>query len=169
MEVVDCFHSVPCVGFLFSEKRTKLKDEYRGKKGKELAALQKEGVIVQQESFVPLFTYLGDTSIEIFEKYPQIFSYPTIIVECTFLKHESFVDERCQRDGHIAWKHLEPYVLSHPECTFVLIHFSCRYKAPDIFAFFDELTTRKENPLDLKNVIVHANDQSEGKHSKPDG
>tara|TARA_R110002050_G_scaffold224465_1_gene360452 strand:+ start:664 stop:1248 length:585 start_codon:yes stop_codon:yes gene_type:complete len=163
VDVIDCCHSVPCLGFCFSERRSKLKEKCRCLAGKEIMALRKKGETVSEEVDFPLFCYLGDTSIDVFEKNPQILTFPNIVVECTFLMDEDYVDERCVRDGHIAWKHLEPVVLANPNTRFILIHFSCRYTAKVIYEFFEKLTIRQENPLVLSNVVVHVTDMSEGR------
>jgi ribonuclease Z len=124
------------VGYAFSERKKRLKSEYVGTPGRELGRLRKEGVEIEEETFVPLFVYLGDTSTKVYEAHPEIFDYPTIITECTFLPdpHESEGDEailqRTERDGHIHWTQLQDIVLAHPANTFVLIHF--RYTCPPL-------------------------------------
>ncbi len=165
VEVVKCIHAVPCVGYLFSQKRSKLKEEYRGKPSKEIASLRSSGVVVMEEIREPLFAYLGDTGIDVFNN-PRVFDFPVIVVECTFLYWDEMIEDRCRRDGHICWKHLEPVVTSHPHRTFILIHFSCRYKEEEIYEFFESMTTRGENPLCLDNVVLHVNGMSEGRHSQ---
>lgn len=40
VEVVDCDHSVPCVGYIFREERTKLREEFKQLPGREIAALR---------------------------------------------------------------------------------------------------------------------------------
>ena len=163
VDVVKCYHAIPCVGYLFSQKRTKLKQEYHGKTSKEIASIRTSGTVVVDEFLEPLFAYLGDTNINVFSNL-RIFSFPVVIVECTFLYWDEMIEERCVRDGHICWKHLEPIVTSHPTVTFILIHFSCRYEEDEIYKFFEGLTSREENPIKLDNVVLHVNHMSEGKH-----
>jgi len=158
--VIDCIHSVPCVGYCFDQKLTKLKEEYKDLPGKSLGELRRQGIEVSEEIYRPLFVYMGDTHYTVFEKYPELFNYPVIIVECTFYCEETL--ERANRDGHIHWSQLEPFVVSHPNTTFILIHFSCRYREVDIFQFFDGLTVREENPLSLSNVVLFVGDNNEG-------
>jgi len=118
-------------------------------------------VVVSEEKFKPLFVYVGDTHYTIFEKYQELFDYPIIIVECTFYCNETL--DRANRDGHIHWSQLEPIVTSHPNTTFVLIHFSLRYSEEDIYQFFDSLTVRENNPISLANVVLFVGEHSEGK------
>ncbi|KAL6050471.1 Ribonuclease Z [Balamuthia mandrillaris] len=153
--VVACDHAVPCVGYCFSERRTCLKEEYRGLPGKELARLRREGNELSEEYRKPLFVYMGDTSVAPYLR-PEnafLFDYPVIITECTFLYGEASerLEERAERDGHIHWRSLKPIVREHPSVTFVLIHFSLRYRVVDVLRFFateqeeEEQEDRKED------------------------
>jgi len=166
VEVFECLHAVPCVGYAIYNIRKKLKKEYVGLPPKELGVLRKEGKELSEEIKTPIFCYVGDTSIKVFEKNPKILQFPVVIVECTFLYDEKGIQERCERDGHIVWSQLEKIVVENKNVTFVLIHFSCRYTEDEVNKFFINLTTRTENPLDLKNVVVFVGDIHEGKPDK---
>jgi len=160
--VVDCVHAVPCIGFCIEEQRAKLKAEYQKLSGKEIGALKKSGTEVSENTFTPLFVYLGDTSTEVFEKNPHLFDYPVIIVECTFFHQENGIHERAKRDGHVHWDSLKDIVISHPKITFVLIHFSLRYKESEIYQFFDELVSRPVDPLNLDNIVIFVGEHCSG-------
>ena len=41
-------------------------------------------------------------------------------------------EEIASKKNHIYWTHLKPYVLQHPEITFILFHFSLKYKDEEI-------------------------------------
>ena len=131
VKVIECFHTVPSVGYLFYEKRNKLKEEYKNLNGTELAALKKQNVQVVEQVLIPLFAFLGDTVPIVFEKYPQLFEFPFVITECTFLYGEQADDK-----GHTCWNGLQPFIEAHPECTFVLVHWSCSHKNEEIRDFF---------------------------------
>jgi len=81
----------------------------------------------------------------VFKSHPEILNYPVIVIECTFLFDH--VQQAVQSD-HSHWSQLEPYVQSHPNTTFILIHFSLRYKSDEIEKFFDSLPNGRP-----KNVI----------------
>ncbi|WP_214107677.1 MBL fold metallo-hydrolase [Acrocarpospora catenulata] len=147
VRVVECEHKIPCVGYAFSETRKTLLPEYlelrenlarenrSGEFGKLMAALRKEGRTVEQEVRRPLFVYMGDTNVGVYERNPWLFDYPVIITECTFL-HDSEL-ERANRVGHTVWSRLEPIVLAHPGTQFVLTHFSLRHSDREILEFFE--------------------------------
>jgi ribonuclease Z len=135
-------HQVPCVGFGFYRYKDKLKVEYHNLDRQHILNLKKEGVTITEKSRQPLFVYLGDTTIKAFEINPELLTFPFVIVECTFLNHTN----NSHQVKHIVWEQLEPYVKSHPEVTFILIHFSKRYKNTEIKEFF--------NHLPFNNIIV---------------
>lgn len=62
VDIIECHHSLPTVGYAFSEARMKLKKEFQDKPGKEIAELRKKGIEVQERSLVPQFVFLGDTT-----------------------------------------------------------------------------------------------------------
>lgn len=85
VDIINCEHPVTSVGYLFSEKRSRLKDEFKGRPGKELGELRKKGVELNEDVFLPLFAFLGDTTDKVFQDYgEQLLRYPVIFVECTF-------------------------------------------------------------------------------------
>eukprot|EP01129_Flabellula_baltica_P004988 TRINITY_DN1778_c0_g1_i1.p1 TRINITY_DN1778_c0_g1~~TRINITY_DN1778_c0_g1_i1.p1 ORF type:complete len:222 (+),score=45.56 TRINITY_DN1778_c0_g1_i1:515-1180(+) len=136
VEVFDCVHTVPTVGYGFYEVRKKLKEVYIGLPGKEIGALRKQGVDIQEDVKIPTFVFLGDTTIEVFNTSPEILQYPVIVTECTFIDDEHI--DRAASSGHTHYVQLEPYILGHPDITFILIHFSLRYKNADLVDFFKD-------------------------------
>ncbi|MER7788307.1 MBL fold metallo-hydrolase [Streptomyces sp. NPDC097640] len=147
VRVVECEHKVPCVGYAVSEVGKALRPEYEelrrllvkegrgGEFGRIVAQRRREGVEVEQEVLRPLFAFLGDTHVRVFERNPWLFTYPVIVTECTFL-HDSEL-ERADRVGHTVWSRLRPVVEAHPETLFVLTHFSLRHAEQDILDFFE--------------------------------
>lgn len=152
VEVVPCDHSIPTVSYCFDEIKTKLKAEYLGLPGKDIAQLKKSGAVITSEVFRPAFAYVCDTSIAVLDMSPQLLSYPYLFIECTFLFPEEV--ENAIQTKHIHWNSLRPYVESYPNTTFVLIHFSLRYKDAEILDFFS-----KERLIhNISNIKVWAGD-----------
>lgn len=143
VDVIKCYHTVPCIGYGFSEIRKKLKDEYKDLSGKEIGQLKREGKEVTNIITRPMFCYLGDTSYEILND-PILEKYPVIMIECTFIlpEHEGLAFPK----KHIHWSHIENYVKLHSNITFILYHFSSRYSSQEIRNFFKE--------IDINNVIL---------------
>lgn len=143
LEILACDHSVRCMSYGLTEIRVKLKDEYLGLAGKEIAQLKKSGVDINKYVELPVFLYIGDTSKKILEN-KALEKYLNIMIECTFIMDDDL--DQADETKHMHWKHLEQYVLDHPNNFFILYHFSQRYKKQEIDDFFEKLS--------LKNVYV---------------
>ncbi len=148
VRVIDCYHPVPTVSYLFSIEKSVLLDEYKGLKKEDYARLKKDGVIISETRIVPAFAYICDSSALVFdENKDDIFKYPCIMTECTFLDDAD--EEKAVKKRHIHWKHVEPYVAAHPECTFYFFHFSARYKRSEdpeedyVTQFFEKVNTER--------------------------
>jgi ribonuclease Z len=145
VEIISCYHTIPCVGYAFYEKRSKLKSDYSHLTGKQIQELKKQGVDITEQVCLPLFAFLGDTTPDVFTTDSNsarvlLNQMPVIICECTFLEGEQSNDK-----GHTHWNGLKPIIEQHPHITFILIHFSLKYRREELKTFFDNQS--------LKNVI----------------
>lgn len=138
----NCSHTVPCVGYGFFEKRTKLRSDFVGLNGKQIQELKKQNVSVTEEIFHPLFAFFGDTTPEVFVKTTLWRQMPVVICECTFLDGEQSDDK-----GHTHWSGLRPIVEENPHITFILIHFSLKHKREEIFRFFRDQPLKNIKPF----------------------
>lgn len=105
IRVFDMDHSVPCCGYGFYETRQKLKQEYQHLTGKDIAQLRQNDRTIQlsESRSVPLFAFMGDTTAIIFERYAdELFQFPVIIVECSFIDNEDHA-ERAADVKHVIW------------------------------------------------------------------
>ncbi len=162
IRVFDCVHKVPCVGYAFSRRNTRLKPELvqlkaelaaagRGKEfGREMGARRRRGEAIEEVYHDPLFAFVGDTHAEVFAREPWLFDYPVIITECTFLDEQERA--RADRVGHTLWSQLKPHVLANPRVTFVLIHFSLRHSDAEVVDFFE----RESAAAGINNLVVWA-------------
>ena len=99
IQVFNCYHGVPCVGYGIIEVRHKLKEEYKGKTGRELAELKKHNVEITRTELIRQIAFCGDTTVEVFKSYsdsfdPKLLEYQCIIVECTFIATEDLPEAR---------------------------------------------------------------------------
>jgi len=123
-------HRVATVGYLFIEIRHKLKEEFAGRPGEEIASLRSRGVEVLRREENPLLAYPGDCSVEIFEAAPQILQAKVLLLECSFLDPDDV--ERARTYQHI---HLTDVIERAGEFrneALVLTHFSLRYRPSEI-------------------------------------
>ena len=119
------------------EKRSKLKEEYHGLSGKEIAALKKSGVEITHLETAKQFVFMGDTTVRVFEDHPEVLEYPLIFIECT-LFGDSKLEQNARNTTHVHWNFLKPIVKANPHCLFMLIHFSLRWNEHQIEEYFDE-------------------------------
>lgn len=148
-----CDHGVPTLGYCFYENKNKLKKEYIGLSQSEIINLKKNGMQIVENIKYPQFIFVGDTTINFFDLNPKIFElgFKTIVIECTFLLEDDYykISELDSKGNnkykHIHYKDLKAFILNNQDITFILIHFSMRYKEEEIKNFFE-----KEG---IKNII----------------
>ena len=58
--------------------------------------------------------------------------------------------QHAKKKSHMHWDHLYPFIATHPQIKFILIHFSKKYTWPEIKIFFDKIN--KTTPID--NVVI---------------
>jgi ribonuclease Z len=134
VDCIRCIHTVPCIGFGFTEIRNKLKQEFVSLERKEIIELKKNSIAITEEIEYPLFCYLGDTN-DLILKNKLLNKYKFIMIECTFL--DPIHIEEAIADRHLHWSQLENYIIDHKETTFVIYHFSMRYTTEYIKNFFE--------------------------------
>ena len=132
---IKCFHGIDSIGFGFSVKKNKLKEEYLQLSGKEIKKLKDLQVEITQEIISPIFLFLGDTNKKILEN-KEIYEYKTIIVECTYIYDDEL--ELAKINKHMHWVEIKEYIKKHNLIQFILIHFSMKYKKEEIIKFFKE-------------------------------
>lgn len=130
LRVLPGRHRVPAIGFLFSEIKHKLKEEFAGRTGHEIARLRQEGTEVTRREEIPLLAYPGDCGVGIFEAAPELFRARVLLIECSFLRPEDV--DRARGYEHL---HLQDFLdradLFQNEAI-VLTHFSQRYPVEEI-------------------------------------
>jgi ribonuclease Z len=123
-------HVVPTVGYLFSETRRKLKDEFLDLPGEKIAALRAGGVEVTRREDAPLLAYPGDCGPAIFDAAPELFRARVLLIECSFLLPED--RDRARVYEHL---HLDDFLEragAFQNEVIVLTHFSQRYRPAEI-------------------------------------
>lgn len=84
IRAMDTHHGGGSLGYALVSVREKLKPEYMGVPGPELANMRKQGVEIQYRVEVPLVTYLGDTTAGPVFDHPDVVNAEVLITECTF-------------------------------------------------------------------------------------
>ena len=140
VKVYNLDHNVSTRGYGIFRIKKKLREEYHGLPGKEIAELRKQGIEISVDIHEPIMAYICDTTIKPFYNTPELLEFPHLFVECTFLNSsdDRHSKEELKNAKHIHWVHLLPIVKDHPEITFHLIHFSARYDDQEIEDFFKD-------------------------------
>jgi ribonuclease Z len=79
-------HTVPSLGFVLIERRSKLKPELVGLPQEQLVELKKRGENITQTLEIPLICYTGDTMWGPHFDRPDVLNAKVLITECTFLE-----------------------------------------------------------------------------------
>ena len=137
IETYPMHHGIPCFGYGIYQLRNKLKKEFVGKTGKEIAELKKSGVEITNIQPFPLLFFSGDTDKTILHTLPY-HKFKYFIIECTFLLQQDKKQLKTKR--HLHYDDLIPYFEKFINTTFILIHFSKKYNKDDLDDFQKEHT-----------------------------
>lgn len=125
VEAFATHHIVPSLGFHLLREKKRLRDEYRGLAGQELATLKARGIDIEVREEEIWLSYCGDTGPEIFDLEPRILASSVLLIECTFFDEDSRA--RARQYGHM---HMDDLIARAPEFQnqdLVLHHSSRRY------------------------------------------
>jgi ribonuclease Z len=117
-------HGSGSLGYSLVSVREKLKPEYAGTPGQELAAMRKKGVEIQYRVEVPLVAYLGDTTVGSVFDHPDVQNAEVLITECTFFDAEHKGKAKLGRHLHV--DHLLELIERLKNKEIVLTHVSRR-------------------------------------------
>lgn len=129
-------HRVPSVGYQVVETRQKLKPEFHGLAQNELIALKKKGVEIVAPLHLPRMTYVGDSTVKVFDWHPEILESEILLTECTFLSEEHYEEAGKRKHMHI--RDIVPYLDQIQSRFIVLMHFSMRYTRQEIKHYIQE-------------------------------
>jgi ribonuclease Z len=88
IRAIQTHHGGVSLGYSLISVREKLKPEYVGTPGPELARLRKSGVEIQYKIEVPLVTFLGDTAMGDVFTHPDVVNAEVLITEVTFFESD---------------------------------------------------------------------------------
>ncbi|MBI3993251.1 MAG: hypothetical protein HY342_08250 [Candidatus Lambdaproteobacteria bacterium] len=122
-------HTLPSRGYTLFDVRKKLKAEYQGRAGGELARLRKDGVEFEETLWVPRLTFIGDSTIRTLYREPHVGQSRILFLELTFLLDGE--QELARKRGHTHLDDLLKFLADCPDVLqnehIVLKHFSMRY------------------------------------------
>jgi ribonuclease Z len=147
VNLIKCSHGIESVGFGFSIIKNKLKQEYIGMNNKEIVILKMDNIQLTEEVKENVFLFLGDTDKKILQN-QEIYTYKTIIIECTYIYDIEEEIKLAKINKHIHWMNIKDIIKNHNNIQFILIHFSMKYTKKEIEEFF-----KKENLMNVNLLI----------------
>lgn len=147
-------HTVPSLGYTLYDVRKKLKAEFHGRPGRELAQLRKDGVAFEEEHWLPRLTFIGDSTIDTLYEEPHVGESRVLFLEVTYILENE--REMARERGHT---HLDDLLKFLSDCPgvlrnehIVLKHFSMRY---DRSTIRNTLRTRlPEDFLERVHILI---------------
>jgi ribonuclease Z len=101
IRAMETHHAGASLGYSLISVREKLKPEYLGTPGRELAAMRQRGIEIQYRLEVPLVTYLGDTAVGPVFKHPDVVNAELLLTECTFFDKDHKQRAKAGRHLHV--------------------------------------------------------------------
>jgi ribonuclease Z len=144
VEAFRATHRIPALTYGVVRDQKHLKPEYVGMPGVELGALRKSGVAIEDVVPTLVFAFSGDTTIDVFDQNPVLYTAKTLAMEVTFLGDYKVSDAR--KWGHIHIQEVidradkfqnEEIIFTHPSARY-----DARMKAEALTTLPDSLRSR---------------------------
>ncbi len=150
-------HAGGALGYTIIERRQKLKSEYFGLAGQEIAKLRQNGEEVTYTLNLPMITFLGDTMGGEFENLACVKHSQIILVECTFFDPDHH--DRADAGRHYHIDRLAQVLPTWENETIVLTHLSRRTDLREA-----KKILKQKLPPEVLDKIVFLMDR--GRHKK---
>ncbi|ETW03039.1 hypothetical protein H310_05470 [Aphanomyces invadans] len=134
VKAFETVHRVASLGYVAYAISKRLKAEFAGLSGREIAVLRKQNVVLEDIVWTPTVAYTGDTSIEFYDDpgcCSEFLRSRVLVTECTFLG-DTPVEAKADETGHIHLNQLARRLALFQNISLVLTHFSMRYSFHDI-------------------------------------
>ena len=123
-------HSVPSLGYTIYDSRLKLKQQYHGLSGRELAQLKRDGVKIEAPLHTPRLTFIGDCTASSLWREDEIWESKILVIESTFIGEGE--EKMARQRGHTHLSEIA-HLLREREAqisceAIVLKHFSMKIK-----------------------------------------
>lgn len=141
-------HPVPSLGYLFFDRVSKLRDEYKSLPGAEIGRLRKEGADLFDVQERLELAYATDTLIRVLDTAPIVRRARVLVMECTFLDERKSL-ETARAGCHVHLDELLERVDDLENEHVVLMHFSQLYRPREVHAILE-----KRCPPRLKERLV---------------
>jgi ribonuclease Z len=136
VRAVRTFHPVPALGYVFARRVAKLKSEYQGLPGPEIAAKRRAGVPVSEHEDRLELAYATDTLVSVLDHAPDLLRARVLIVECTFLDSRKTL-EAARAGCHIHLDEILERADKFENEHVVMMHVSQLYRPDEVASILD--------------------------------
>ena len=98
--VFRAVHRVPSLGYAIIHKKRRLREEFRGSTGREIADARHAGVVIEDTEEEVSLAFCGDTTIDVVKNEPMVRKAKVLVLEVTFLD-DRVSREASRKKGHI--------------------------------------------------------------------
>lgn len=137
VRAIRTFHPVPSLAYVILRRVSKLRPEFRGLPGPEIAARRQAGEAITVHEDRLELAYATDTLVSVLDHAPDLLRARVLIMECTFLDDRKtleaaragchiHLDEVIERADRFANEHI------------VMMHFSQLYRPDEVAQILDE-------------------------------
>jgi ribonuclease Z len=133
---VRTFHPVPSLGYLLVRRVSKLRAEFHGRPGHEIARLRAAGEPITETDDRLELAYATDTLVSVLDHSPELLRARVLILECTFLDSRKTL-EAARAGCHIHLDELIERADRFENEHVVLMHFSQLYRPDEVAGILD--------------------------------
>jgi ribonuclease Z len=141
LRAFETLHTVPALGYVVVEKRSKLREDLVGVPQEQLVELKKKGQAITRTLEIPHVCYTGDTMRGPFFEREDVRQAKVLITECTFLEPDHQDRARVGKHLHVS-DVVELLELSQAQAV-VLVHLSRRTHIGHVRQFLDKAIPEK--------------------------
>lgn len=119
-------HTMPAQGYVVYQQNRKLKPEYQGLAGAEIARLRAQGTEVMRRDDRPIVAFTGDSTADVIERVPDLCRARLLVMELTFVD-DAISAAQARKRGHVHIDELLPRMERLENEHILFTHLSARY------------------------------------------
>lgn len=131
-QALRTYHGVPSVGYAIIRETKKLKQEFHGKPGQELAALKQQGIEIHEERETTDLVVPGDTKIDFLLKEEHARKAKVLLHEVTVWDSQYSSPAKTRRYGHTHVDEMIEHCEKFEGEALVLVHRSMKHTRREI-------------------------------------
>lgn len=148
VRAVRTFHPVPALAYVIVRRIAKLRREFRGLPGPEIAARRAAGEVMTEPEDRLELAYATDTLVSVFDHAPDLLRARVLVMECTFLDARKTI-EAARAGCHIHLDEVIERAAMFRNEHIVLMHLSQLYRPGEVAGILD---ARVPPPLRAKLI-----------------